>query len=255
MNLVDRDLKEFLDLKVDTYNTKGFIEDDPISIPHLFSRKEDIESIGFIMATISWGKRNMIIKNGHRLLEIMGNQPYDYIMNASEQDLADMVFVHRTFNAVDLNFFILSLRNIYLNYPEGLEAAFMLNTSSMAERICAFREVFTSIPHEQRSEKHLSNPLKGSASKRINMFLRWMVRNDKRGVDFGIWNQISMADLYIPLDVHTGNIARKLGLIKRKQNDWKALEELMNNVRKFDPDDPCKYDYALFGLGVTGELV
>lgn len=254
MSIPTENLKEFLDFKAEEFNQTGFITDDPISIPHLFEQKEDIESIGFIVATIAWGQRKTIINNGHKLVDIMGNQPYHYIMNASKSDLNDLKFVHRTFNAEDLAFFIRSLRRIYTENPEqGLESAF-LNGNSTQERIAGFRETFLSEPHEKRSEKHVSNPLTGSAAKRINMFLRWMARNDKKGVDFGIWNQFKMSDLYIPLDVHTGNVARKLGLITRKANDWKALEELMDKLRKFDPADPCKYDYALFGLGVTKEI-
>lgn len=253
LNAEQRELKSFLDLKVDRYNNRSFIEDDPISIPHLFTKKEDIESIGLIVATISWGQRKTIIKNSHKLVDIMGNSPYDYILNASERDLKELEFVHRTYNAQDLAFFIRSLRNIYNSLPGGLEEAFE-SKDGMAERIFNFRTLFLETEHEKRSEKHVSNPLSGSASKRINMFLRWMVRNDRKGVDFGIWNKITPAELYIPLDVHTGNIARELGLIQRKANDWKALEELMANVRIFDPEDPCKYDYALFGLGVNNEL-
>lgn len=247
------ELKEFLDFKSDEFNQVAFIADDPISIPHLFSKKEDIESIAFIIATIAWGKRISIMNNGHKLVEIMGNTPYDFIMNASETDLKDLKFVHRTFNAIDLKFFIQSLRHIYQTFPGGLEGAFN-QASDAANRISRFRATFLSQPHEKRTEKHVSNPLSGSASKRINMFLRWMARQDNKGVDFGIWSSVSPSSLYIPLDVHTGNVARKLGLIKRKANDWKALEELMANMLKFDPLDPCKYDYALFGLGVSGEI-
>ncbi|MGB1102208.1 MAG: TIGR02757 family protein [Crocinitomicaceae bacterium] len=246
-------LKVFLEEQTDRFNQTSFIQEDPISIPHLFENPKDIETIGFIVATISWGQRATIIKNGLRLCEIMGNAPYDYVMNASAKDLKDIAFVHRTFNAEDLRFFINSIRGLNQKYG-GLEAAFAIDTSSMANRIASFRTTFLQTKHEKRSEKHVSNPLTGSASKRINMFLRWMVRNDNKGVDFGIWESISPSELYIPLDVHTGNVARELGLIKRKANDWKALEELMNNVRKFDSDDPCKYDYALFGIGVSGLL-
>lgn len=246
-------LKELLDFKSDVFNDRSFIADDPISIPHLFSSKQDIESIGLIMATISWGNRKSIIKNGHRLVELMGNEPHAFIMNASDAELVDLNFVHRTFNAQDLAFFIRAIRAIYERYDEGLEAAF-LQGDSTADRISNFRNLFLETIHEQRSEKHVSNPHAGSASKRLNMYLRWMVRNDNRGVDFGIWKQLKTSDLYIPLDVHTGNVARKLGLLSRKANDWKALEELMEILRTFDPIDPCKYDYALFGLGVTGEM-
>ena len=248
-----RALKEFLDFKRDRYNDVSFIEDDPISIPHLFSKKKDIECIGLIMATISWGNRRSIIKNGHQLVEIMGNEPYDYVINASESELKELSFVHRTFNAADLSFFVRGIRSVYQNTEGGLEAAF-LEGNTTADRITNFRNRLFEVPHEKRSEKHVSNPLRGSASKRLNMYLRWMVRNDNRGVDFGIWNQFGQQNLYIPLDVHTGNVARKLGLIARKANDWKALEELMTTLRIFDPSDPCKYDFALFGIGVNGEL-
>ena len=247
------DLKAFLDEQADRFNNIRFIEEDPISIPHLFERKEDIEIIGFIMATLSWGQRKTIIKNGHQLCEIMGQSPLEFVLNASSEDLKDLKFVHRTFNADDLRFFLAHLKELYKN-KKGLEGAFNLASNGMANRIAAFRSEFLETPHDKRSEKHLSNPLSGSASKRINMFLRWMVRQDKKGVDFGLWKSISPAELYIPLDVHTGNIARKLGLIQRKANDWKALEELMEQVRKFDSNDPCKYDFALFGLGVTDEF-
>jgi len=247
------ELKEFLDFKSDQYNNTAFIEADPISIPHLFTEKKDIESIGLIMATISWGNRLSIINNGKRLVEIMGNEPYSFIMNANANELKDLKFVHRTFNAQDLSFFIRGIRHIYETFPGGLEESF-LQGAATAEKISGFRSRLFEIVHEKRSEKHVSNPLSGSASKRLNMYLRWMVRKDSKGVDFGIWSQFSQADLYIPLDVHTGNIARKLGLIDRKVNDWKALEELMEKLRKFDPLDPCKYDFALFGIGVNGEL-
>lgn len=247
------ELYDYLEFNYEKFNHPNFIIDDPISIPHLFTKKKDIESIGFIMATISWGNRKSIINNGHKLVDIMGNQPHDYIMNASEEDLLDLQFVHRTYNADDLRFFILALRNLYTQFNGSLEGAF-LQDEQMANRISKFRTSFLETAHEKRSEKHISNPLSGSASKRINMFLRWMVRQDNKGVDFGIWNRIKPSELLIPLDVHTGNVARKLGLINRKQNDWKALEELMENLREFDAVDPCKYDYSLFGLGVTGEL-
>jgi len=247
------ELKDFLDFKSDLYNDTSFIADDPISIPHLFTTKEDIESIALIMATISWGNRRSIIKNGHQLIEIMGNEPYDYIMHASETDLNDLQFVHRTFNASDLAFFIRAIRRIYNEVEGGLEKAF-LNGSTTADRISNFRSMMLETSHDQRSEKHISNPLSGSASKRLNMYLRWMVRKDNRGVDFGIWTTFSPSNLYIPLDVHTGNVARILGLIERKANDWKALEEMMLILREFDPIDPCKYDFALFGIGVNGDL-
>lgn len=247
------ELKEFLDSKYLQYNQQNFIENDPILIPHSFSKKEDIEISGFLTATIAWGKRQMIINNANKLMDMMDWQPYDFVLNASKRELKQAdTFIHRTFNGSDLLFFIASLKNIYANYG-GLESVFC-SQSTAFDSINYFRKVFLETPHLPRSEKHVSSPLKGSSAKRLNMYLRWMVRKDNIGVDFGIWNKFSMSELMIPLDVHTGNIARKLELISRKQNDWKALEELMQALRKLDPKDPCKYDYALFGLGVSGEF-
>jgi len=243
------DLKYFLDDKVDQFNTSSFIEEDPICIPHLFSKKEDIEIIGFLIATIAWGKRQMIIKNGYNLLEIMGHQPHQFILNASAKDLKDLKFVHRTFNSIDLTYFFKALQQIYTSNL-SLEDLFSKSDLSMQHKIASFRTDFLNYPHESRTEKHISNPLKNSSAKRLNMYLRWMVRQDKKGVDFGIWNKIKPSELYCPLDVHTGNVGRKLGFITRKANDWKALEELMIPLRQMDSEDPVKYDFALFGLGI-----
>jgi uncharacterized protein (TIGR02757 family) len=247
-----KELKEFLDNKVIQYNNPKFIESDPIQIPHQFSIKEDIEITAFLTATIAWGKRQMIIKNSNKMLEIMDNSPYDYVMNHSETDLEKTApFVHRTFNGDDFSFFVKSLQNIYLHH-NGLEGVFNQFTVDENNKrvIHNFKKVFFEVPHQQRTMKHVSDPMKGSASKRINMFLRWMVRRDNTGVDFGLWKDIPMSKLSCPLDVHSGNVARKLGLLTRKQNDWKALEELDTNLRKLDANDPTKYDFALFGLGV-----
>lgn len=246
------DLKVFLDEKYLQYNQSDFILDDPIQLPHQFTQKEDIEIIAFIVSTIAWGNRKAIIKSGQKLIQLLQESPYEFVMNYQGELLP---FVHRTFNAEDLQFFLLSLQNIYQKHG-GLENAFALHKgqSGVKQRIINFRQLFLEIPHEKRSEKHLSSPEKGSSAKRINMFLRWMVRNDGRGVDFGIWKNISPAELYLPLDVHTGNISRQLGLLSRPQDDWKALDELMFHLQKFDPNDPVKYDFALFGLGVYGEL-
>ena len=246
------ELKEFLDSKVLEYNNPKFIESDPIQIPHQFSLKEDIEISGFLTATIAWGKRKMIIRNANRMVELMGNSPYDFVMNHKEHHLENFEgFVHRTFNEIDFTFFIKSLKNIYTNHG-GLERIFSQFPEDFTHKraIHQFKKIFFEISHQQRSTKHVSDPMKGSASKRINMFLRWMVRNDNCGVDFGIWKNTPMSKLSCPLDVHSGNVARKLGLLSRKQNDWKALEELDVSLRKLDPNDPVKYDYALFGLGV-----
>lgn len=243
-------LKTFLDEKAEIYNQSSFLEDDPICIPHHFEKKEDIEIAAFLISTIAWGNRKSIIKNGWKLVEIMQHSPHDFILNYKTGK--DQHFVHRTFNSVDLDFFFRSLKHIYLKYG-GLEKAFDCKLDAK-QSISQFRDLFLSTSHEIRSEKHLANPLKGSSAKRINMFLRWMVRNDKRGVDFGIWKNHSTAKLYVPLDIHTGISARKLGLISRNANDWKALEELMGVLQSLDPIDPCKYDFALFGLSVNKEL-
>jgi uncharacterized protein (TIGR02757 family) len=246
------ELKEFLDEKVILYNNPNFIESDPIQIPHLFSLKEDIEIAGFLAATISWGNRKMIIQNSHKMMQIMGNSPFDFVMNHKEKDLEKLQnFVHRTFNATDFECFIKSLKNIYQNHY-GLEAVFAKNQEkdSMQKSISEFKKFFFEINHQTRTQKHVSDPVNNSAAKRINMFLRWMVRDDKKGVDFGIWKTISASKLSCPLDVHSGNVARKLELLFRKQNDGKALFELDTNLRKLDKNDPVKYDFALFGLGV-----
>ena len=245
-------LKEFLDEKVALYNNSSFIETDPIQIPHSFSLKEDIEIAGFLVATIAWGNRKSIINNSKRLMELMGNSPYDFVMDFSDNKLDRLSnFVHRTFNEGDLHYFITSLQNIYSNYG-GLEQVFTENsrTKSMQDTIHEFKKVFFELPHLLRTEKHVGDPMKNSAAKRINMYLRWMVRNDQAGVDFGIWKNISPSLLSCPLDVHSGNVARKLNLLKRKQNDAKAVLELDNSLRTLDPQDPVKYDFALFGLGV-----
>ncbi|NJY62509.1 TIGR02757 family protein [Salinimicrobium sp. CDJ15-81-2] len=246
------ELKEFLDYKVEQYNTPQFIETDPVQIPHLFSKKEDIEISGFLTATISWGNRKSILKNANLLIDLLDRAPYDFVMQHSDNDLQKLQpFVHRTFNGTDLIYFIKAFRNIYNRYG-GPENIFSKHSGkeSLQPAIHEFKKIFFELPHEPRTEKHVSDPLKNSAAKRINMFLRWMVRNDNKGVDLGIWESISPSQLSCPLDVHSGNVARKLGLLKRKQNDAKALAELDKNLRKMEPKDPVKYDYALFGLGV-----
>ena len=246
------ELKDFLDEKVLQYNTLDFIESDPVQIPHLFSQKEDIEIAGFLSATIAWGNRKMIIKNSHRMMDLMGNAPYDFVMSHTENNLEQLeLFVHRTFNGQDFASFIRSLQHVYANHG-GLEAVFSKHQEihSMQKSIHEFKKIFFEIPHPHRTQKHISDPLNNSAAKRINMYLRWMIRQDNKGVDLGIWKSISPASLSCPLDVHSGNVARKLGLLTRKQNDGKALSELDTNLRKLDGIDPVKYDFALFGLGV-----
>jgi len=250
--MINKELKHFLNEKVSQYNQPKFIESDPIQIPHQFSKKEDIEIAAFLTATIAWGKRPMIIKNANKMMAIMENSPHDFILNYQQKDLDKINnFVHRTFNITDFTFFIKALRNIYQNH-DGLESVFSKNIqdNTMQNSIHQFKKVFFEIEHPIRTTKHVSDPMKGSAAKRINMYLRWMVRQDNTGVDFGIWKSISPAVLSCPLDVHSGNVARKLGLLTRKQNDWKALSELDVNLRKLDKNDPTKYDFALFGLGV-----
>ena len=243
------ELRDFLNQKADLYNRSDFIETDPIRIPHRYSQKEDIEISGFLTATISWGNRKMIIRNAERLMEIMGNSPYDFVMESKARHIDE--FVHRTFNLVDLHFFLRSLRNLYTTHG-GLESIFKnyATEDSLQPAIHNFKRLFFEIEHPQRTTKHVSDPMKGSAAKRINMFLRWMVRHDQMGVDLGIWKSLSPSLLSCPLDVHTGRVARKLDLMKRKSNDARALHELDQSLRTLDAEDPVRYDFALFGLGV-----
>jgi uncharacterized protein (TIGR02757 family) len=253
----DSDLKTFLDEKFDEFNQPDFIENDPISIPHQFDKKEDIEIAGLLVATIAWGNRTSIIKNGNRLMKEMGYYPHEFIINATESDfIAFENFVHRTFNGTDTIFFLRSLQQIYLHHG-GLEKIFTAGyqkNGNLAGTLNHFRNVFLSTPHEKRSEKHLADVAQKSSGKRLCMFLRWMVRNDNRGVDFGLWNEIPSSALMLPLDLHTGNTSRQLGLLERKQNDWQAVEEVTAKLRIFDAADPVKYDFALFGLGVNNEI-
>jgi len=246
------ELKEFLDTKVIEYNNPKFIETDPIQIPHQFTFKEDIEISAFLTATIAWGNRKMIIRNAKRMIELLGNSPYDFVINHKEHHLYELnSFVHRTFNGTDFKYFIIALQHIY-NDHNGLEAIFSTHAKpdSLQYAIHQLKLIFFEIEHPLRTQKHISDPIKGSAAKRINMFLRWMVRKDNANVDFGIWQALSPSQLSCPLDVHSGSTARKLGLLKRKQNDARALQELDRNLRMLDVDDPVKYDFALFGLGV-----
>mgnify|MGYP000848099142 FL=1 len=246
------ELKDFLDSKVEQYNNPKFIETDPIQIPHQFTLKEDIEIAGFLTATISWGNRKSIIKNSKHMMELLELSPYDFVMNHETSDLKKLnVFVHRTFNGEDFIQFIISLKHIYKAH-NGLESIFSkyAKKDSLQFSIHEFKKHLFEVLHLPRTQKHISDPLKNSAAKRINMYLRWMIRNDKTGVDFGIWKSLSPSLLSCPLDVHSGNVARKLGLLNRKQNDAKALNELDISLRQFDVHDPVKYDFALFGLGV-----
>jgi uncharacterized protein (TIGR02757 family) len=246
-------IKEFLDEKYFQFNTTAFIETDPISIPRQFSKKEDIEIAGLLTATIAWGQRKSIIANANMLMRLMDNAPHQFIVNHSAKELRPFKkFVHRTFNGDDCIFFIQSLRNIYKRH-KGLEAMFKKGLKpgdeTVKNAIAGFRTVFLETEHLSRIEKHVSNPLAKSSAKRLCMYLRWMVRKDSKGVDFGIWKSMDPSLLCLPLDVHTGNVSRKLGLLERKQNDWQAVEEITSVLKDFDPKDPVKYDFALFGLG------
>jgi uncharacterized protein (TIGR02757 family) len=250
MILTKEEIHQLLEEKYDQFNRNSFIESDPISIPHLFTKKQDIEIAGFISATIAWGQRKTIIKNANQFVELMDMEPFDFVMNHSQKELNRFTnFKHRTFNGIDAKYFITALNHIYSNHS-GLENVFAQHPNDMQQSIANFKRIFFEINHPQRTQKHISNPLKNSAAKRINMYLRWMVRNDKRGVDFGLWNKIDSKTLMCPLDVHSGNVARKLGILKRTQDDWKATIELTESLKQFDINDPVKYDFSLFGLGV-----
>lgn len=255
MSIIE-DLKGYLDEKVNEYNSPDFITHDPIAIPHQFSSKEDIEISAFLVSTIAWGNRKMILKSGYKMMELLDNSPHDFIVNHTEKELKSAgKFVHRTFNGIDFNYFIKSLSHLYKN-GKSLEDLFEIqqNDLNMKNAIHFFKKHFFALEHPKRTEKHVGDPLKSSAAKKINMFLRWMVRDDNCGVDFGIWKSIPTNLLSCPLDVHSGTIARKLGLLNRNVNDWKAVELLDESLRKLDPIDPVKYDFALFGLGVNNDL-
>ena len=250
--LPEENLKGFLESKLVQYYSPQFIGTDPVQIPHRFQQKEDIEIAGFLTATIAWGARNMIIRNAASLMERMDNAPYAFVSGSSERELKALLgFKHRTFNEDDLLFFVRSLQNIYTQH-RGLEGVFtesFQETGSIKGALNGFREVFLQSEHLSRSQKHIANVMKGSSAKRLNMYLRWMVREDQHGIDFNLWKQIPSSALMMPLDVHSGNVARRLGLLLRKQDDWKAVEELTENLRALNSRDPVIYDYALFGLG------
>ncbi len=244
---------DLLNQKTKQYNNPEFIESDPISIPHMFNNKHDIEISGFLTSVISWGRRAAILKSANQLMKLMDNSPYDFLTNSADIEFKRFSgFVYRTFNSDDCLFLITALRNIYSrsNSLENIATQSFKVNNNIMDVITGMRNAILETPHLSRSEKHLANPLTGSAAKRINMYLRWMIRKDNNGVDFGIWENIPQSHLICPLDVHSGNVARKLGLLTRKQNDWKAAEELTSKLRIFDKNDPVKYDYALFGMGV-----
>lgn len=249
----ESEILAILEEAYDRFARPEFVQDDPIQVPRHFTDRNDAESIGFITATISWGQRRSIISNAWKLVQLMDEAPHDFIINANGTELDRLSnFVHRTFNATDLRQFILSIRHLYSTYG-GIENAFMENgkVGGMIEAISRFKRRFFEIDHPARTQKHVADPAKGSHAKRINMYLRWMVRPADRGVDLGLWKKIDPAELLIPLDVHTGRVSRELGLLERKQDDRKAVEELTGALRKFDPVDPIRFDIALFGLGVS----
>lgn len=247
-------LKELLDEKADEYNQPGFIASDPVSIPHRFKKKQDIEIAGLFAATFAWGQRGTIIRKCTELLDRMDNDPYHFIRNHSEDDLKSFLsFKHRTFNPTDTLYFIEFLRWFYNEY-QSLEEAFVVprTDQTIENGLVRFHDLFVSLKNfPARTRKHVATPARKSTCKRMNMYLRWMVRNDGRGVDFGLWKKISPAQLVCPCDLHVDRVARRLHLIKRKQTDWQTATELTNNLRKFDPADPVRYDFALFGLGVA----
>ncbi len=253
-------MKAFLDEAVCRYNTPRFIESDPISIPHRFSGLQDREIMGFWAATLAWGQRKTIIQSAARLAELMDNAPCDFIRNHEEIDRKRFLdFKHRTFQATDTLWFLEFLQQFY-RQNESLETAFSRHLASsdktVENALRGFHDDFFAHPDAPaRTRKHVATPARGSTCKRLNMFLRWMVRKDDTGVDFGLWTGISPAQLLIPLDVHVERVARHLGLLKRPQTDWKAVLELTENLQAFDPADPVKYDYALFGLGVLEKPV
>lgn len=249
---LSQDLLSLLNESVKRFNQPAFIETDPVSIPHLFTGHADIEIAGFLAATIAWGQRPVILRNALQLMQRMDMAPAEFVLHADAHELKHLNgFVHRTFNGEDARTLVLGLRHLYKKYggPENVFAD-ALKKGNMAQAISKFREALLEKPHPARSRKHVADPAAGSSAKRINMWLRWMVRNDNAGVDFGLWKSISPALLHCPLDLHSGNVARKLGLLQRTQNDWKAVEELTANLRLLDARDPVKYDFALFGLGV-----
>ena len=247
-----KSLQHFLDTKVDLYNQPFFIEGDPISIPHLFQKKQDIEIAAFFAAIFSWGNRTTIIRKAKELMELMDMEPFEFCLNHSARDLKRLInFKHRTFNATDLLYFIEFFKYHYQQH-QTLEIAFTQNGLSMKEMLSGFHRYFFSLEDvPRRTVKHVSSPERGSSCKRLNMFLRWMVRKDNKGVDFGIWNNISPSQLVCPLDLHVTRVAKRLGILERKQADWLAAVELTEFLQTLDKEDPIKYDFALFGLGIS----
>lgn len=252
-------VRTLLEEAYERYATPAFIADDPIQVPRAFAAPQDAEVIGFLTATIAWGQRRTIIANAWRMARLMDEAPHDFVRHATAADMRPLArFVHRTFNGTDLQYFVTALRHLYHAHGD-LEAAFLPEANvphwDAAQAIHLFKQRFFAPPHPARTTKHVADPGKGSNAKRINMFLRWMVRPNDRGVDLGLWKRIPPAGLMVPLDVHTGRVARELGLLKRGQDDWKAVAELTAALRRFDPHDPVRFDLALFGLGVDAARV
>lgn len=254
--MTEKEIFTFLDEKADAFNHPEYIESDPLQIPHRYTVQQDIEIAGFFAATIAWGNRKSIITNANKIMDFMGNSPYDFVMNAKEAHFESIEnkAVHRTFNSDDFKQFVLNLQRLYKE-QESLSYFFTPDEGedNFYHALERFRNSFLN-NNEHRSYKHVSSTYKNSAAKRLMMYLRWMVREDKRGVDLGIWSHLGQQKLSCPLDIHSGNIARQLGILGRKQNDWKAVEELDIKLRMYKPKDPALYDFALFGLGVTKEL-
>ena len=249
-------MRELLERLHDRYNNEEFIEADPISVPHSFVNPVDREVAGFLAATIAWGNRRAIVKSAHRMMRYMDNAPEDFVRNATEGDMEYLrTYVHRTFNGVDFQDFVRGLRHILAEWGSVgnyFETRYEEH-GDLRPVLSDFRRDFFSVEHDSHSEKHLSSIDKGAACKRLCMYLRWFVRRDDRGVDFGLWQRIPMSALYMPLDIHTGRMGRNLGLLSRKQSDWKAVEELTASLRELSAEDPVRYDYSLFGLGISGD--
>ena len=253
-DLSREELRELLDELHDKYNNPSFIEADPISVPHSFTDPIDREVAGFMAATIAWGNRRAIVQSSHRMMRYMDNAPRDFVLNASEAELAHLAtFVHRTFNGVDFQDFVRGLRHIIEGWGSvgGFFEQSYEKSGDVRTAISEFRKEFFNVEHDKHAEKHLSSIDRGAACKRIAMYMRWFVRRDERGVDFGQWTKIPMSALYLPLDIHTGRMGRAMGLLTRKQDDWKAVEEITASLREFSPEDPTRYDYSLFGAGIT----
>lgn len=248
------ELKEFLDRCVETYNRPDFIELDPVSVPHRFSKLQDREIAGFLAATLAWGQRKTILTKSFELMRLMDDAPHDFVLNSGPSDKRLLAkFSHRTFNGTDAVAFVDFLSWFYRDHI-SLEEAFLpgFTSGSAKTALTQFHHMFFHLPEiPARTRKHVATPERGSACKRLNMFLRWMVRKDQCGVDFGCWKRISPALLICPVDLHVERVARKLGLMRGRMRGWESAEQLTRKLRTFDPHDPVRYDFALFGLGVT----